>query len=65
MSSMLEIMERRQTGGLARIDGAVPDGTKIVILVYGGTNDDHMFGSRGPISGSADPHTNIEAMRSK
>jgi acyl-CoA thioesterase-1 len=47
--------------GLARIDSAVPDGTKIVILVYGPAND----GARGPISGSADPATNIEAMKSK
>jgi acyl-CoA thioesterase I len=48
--------------GLARIDSAVPDGTKIVILVYGGGNDGR---TQGPISGSADAHTNIEAMRNK
>jgi acyl-CoA thioesterase I len=51
--------------GLARIDSAVPDSTKIVILVYGGGNDGHRGGGQAPISGSADPHTNIEAMRNK
>ena len=51
--------------GLARIDSAVPDGTKIVILLHNGWNDGHMLGSLGPISGSADPHTNVEAMKSK
>jgi acyl-CoA thioesterase-1 len=48
--------------GLARIDSAVPDGTKIVILAYGAGNDGR---TQGPISGSADPETNIEAMRNK
>jgi len=49
--------------GLARIDSAVPDGTKIVILLHNGWNDGHS--PQGPISGSADPHTNVEAMKSK
>jgi acyl-CoA thioesterase I len=48
--------------GLARIDSAIPDGTKVVILTYSGSNDGH---HRGAISGSADPYTNIEAMRRK
>jgi acyl-CoA thioesterase-1 len=51
--------------GLARIDSSVPDGTKIVILTYNGYNDSYMHGSLGPMSGSADAHTNIEAMRNK
>ena len=51
--------------GLARIDSDVPDGTKIVILVYGGGNDGARQGGQAPTSGSADPHTNIEAMKSK
>jgi acyl-CoA thioesterase I len=49
--------------GLARLDSAIPDGTKIVILLESGYNDGHS--PMGPISGSADPHTNIEAMRNK
>lgn len=51
--------------GLARIDSAVPDGTKIVILVFGGGNDGARQGGQSPISGSADPLTNKEAMRNK
>ena len=51
--------------GLARLDSALPDGTKIVILTYNGHNDSYMHGSLGPMSGSADAHTNIEAMRNK
>jgi acyl-CoA thioesterase-1 len=51
--------------GLARLDSALPDGTKIVILTYSGYNDSYMHGSLGPMSGAADAHTNIEAMSNK
>ncbi len=46
--------------GLARLDSAIPDGTKIVILTYNGHND-----ARKLSYGSAHAHANIEAMKSK
>jgi acyl-CoA thioesterase I len=46
--------------GLARLDSAIPDGTKIVILTYNGYND-----ARTLIYGRAHAHANIEAMKSK
>jgi acyl-CoA thioesterase I len=46
--------------GLARLDSAIPDGTKIVILTYNGHND-----ARKLSYGNAHAHANIEAMKSK
>ena len=46
--------------GLARLDSAMPDGTKIVILTYNGGND-----SRKLSYGNAHAHANIDAMKSK
>jgi acyl-CoA thioesterase I len=51
--------------GLARVDSAIPDGTKVVIFMYTPRNDGLGIGNAGPHSGSADPLTNIEAMKSK
>jgi acyl-CoA thioesterase-1 len=51
--------------GLARLDSAIPDGTKIVILTYNRWNDGRGIGKAAPYSGSADPLTNIKAMKSK
>jgi acyl-CoA thioesterase I len=45
---------------LARVDSAVPEGTKIVILTISGHND-----ARKLISGSADAAANIAAIKSK
>jgi acyl-CoA thioesterase I len=46
--------------GLARLDSAIPDGTRIVILTYNGHND-----ARKLSYGRAEAHANIEAMKSK
>src|ERR1700734_1154286 len=46
--------------GLARLDSAIPEGTKIVILTYNGWND-----ARKLSYGSANARANIEAMKSK
>jgi acyl-CoA thioesterase I len=45
---------------LARVDSAVPDGTKIVILTISGYNDAHRL-----IDGSAGAAANIAAIKSK
>jgi acyl-CoA thioesterase I len=46
--------------GLARLDSAIPEGTKIVILTYNGWND-----ARKLIYGKAHTQANIEAMKNK
>ena len=46
--------------GLARLDSAIPEGTKIVILTYNGHND-----ARKLSYGNAHAHANIEAMKNK
>ena len=45
---------------LARVDSAVPEGTKIVILTISGFNDAHKL-----VGGSADAAANIAAIKSK
>jgi acyl-CoA thioesterase-1 len=45
---------------LARVDSAVPDGTRIVILAINGAND-----ARRNIAGSADAPANIAAIKSR
>ena len=45
---------------LARVDSAVPNGTKIVILTINGYNDNHKL-----IASSADAPANIAAIKSK
>jgi acyl-CoA thioesterase-1 len=45
---------------LARVDSAVPDGTRIVILTINGYNDAHKL-----IGGSADAAKNIAAIKGK
>ena len=46
--------------GLARLDSAIPNGTKIVILTYNGFND-----ARKLIDGKVHAQANIEAMKNK
>lgn len=46
--------------GLARVDSAIPEGTRIVIMTYNGWND-----ARKLRYGTAHTHENIEAMKRK
>jgi acyl-CoA thioesterase I len=46
--------------GLARLDGAIPNDTKIVILTYNGFND-----ARRLVEGNVNAQANIEAMKRK
>ena len=59
-SRMLEINGETTAAELARVDSAVPEGTKIVILTISGHND-----ARKLIGGSADAAANIAAIKSK